>query len=80
MCNVEKLLGVSREEVEQGFALHQNSIVCDSLYTMRPDLFTDRMETKTNELLDAGQSYLMIYRELMKLYKEELVGNPKAQE
>ena len=80
MHKVEELLGVSRDEVERGLELHRKSIVCDSLYTMHPDLFTERMVKKTNELLDAGKSFQVIHRELMKLYVKELVGDPKARE
>jgi membrane dipeptidase len=78
MSNVEELLGVSKEEVERGLELHKKSIVCDSLYTMYPDLFTERMVNATNELLDAGKSFQAVYQELMQLYVKELTGNLKA--
>lgn len=77
---MEELLGVSRDEVERGLELHRKSIVCDSLYTMYPDHFTDQMVNKANELLDTGKSFQAIQQELMKMHVEELVGNPKAQE
>ncbi len=80
MRKVEELLGVSREEMERGLELHRKYIVCDSLYTMQPDLFTEQMIKKTYEMLDTGKSYQAINQELLKLYVKELTENPKAQE
>lgn len=79
MRNVKELIGTSKEEVEHGLQLHRESIVCDSLYTMRPDHFTDSMVKNANELLDTGKSFQVIHQELMKQYVEALMRNPKAQ-
>jgi len=80
MNELEKILGVTRDEVERGLELHRKSIVCDSLYAMYPDLFTESMVKKANEMLDTGKPLRETEREIAKMYVEEVVGDPKTRE
>ena len=80
MPKIEELLGVGRNEIEHGLALHQQSIVCDSLYTMYPDHFSEQMIQKTHEWLDTGKSFQQIQYELRTLYRKELAADPKVRD
>lgn len=76
-AQLKNILKVTDAEIDEGLEIHKKSIVIDSL-CLDPQIYTDRVVKRANELLDANRPLYEISEELEKLRLEELMSNPEA--
>lgn len=83
MVDWQKILDVSKDQVEHGLEMHEKSIVCDSLAGVTPEThlgwLSDEMAKKANEMLGAGRPAREIRTLLEKTRINGLANNPEMQ-
>lgn len=76
---LKQILGISDAEIEKGLELHRENVVIDAMMFTDPQIYTQRVVQRANEMLDAKRPMSEIENDLEKLCLEELMTNPEAQ-
>ena len=74
---LSKVLGVGKADIDRGFDLHRQSIVCDAQFT-EPAVFSESLVTRTNEMLGKRIRGWFVFNQIDKFRVDEIADGGRT--